>query len=151
MTHVNEACTACRVNRGELHPPGGVIYDDSHWRVEHMLAPAVLPGWLIVKPVRHVESLGELTPVESAALGPLLARVTAALERVTGTERVYSVLLAEAVRHVHFHLIPRRASIPESSRGPAIFNLPPTATEEACASLAARMGDELREHDERAV
>jgi hypothetical protein len=42
-------CMACRANRGELHPPGGVIYDDGLWRLEHMLMPAVLPGWLILR------------------------------------------------------------------------------------------------------
>ncbi len=151
MTSEDDRCMACRANRGELHPPGGTIYDDGLWRVEHMLAPAVLPGWLIVKTVRHVESLAGLTPSEAAVLGPLIARVTAALERVTDAERVYSALFSEAVRHVHFHLIPRRASLAEAARGPAIFSLPPAATETACASIAARMGDELRAHDERAV
>lgn len=147
----NADCMACRANRGDLHAPGGVIWDDGRWRVEHMLAPAVLAGWLIVKTVRHVESLADLDAGEAAALGPLLARVTAALEAETGVERVYASLFAEAVRHVHFHLVPRRASVPEPARGPAVFTLPPTATETACAALARRIGDRLREHREVAV
>lgn len=144
-------CLACRANAGALHPPGGVIYDDGLWRLEHMLAPAVLPGWLILKPLRHLESLGELTPAEAAALGPLLARVTAALEAVTGAERVYSVLLAEAVRHLHFHLIPRTGSVPESNRGPSIFSLPATAPQERCAAIALAVADRVREHRDSAV
>ncbi len=139
-------CLACRANRGELTAPGGVIYDDGRWRVEHQLAPAVLPGWLILKLLRHVTSLAELTVAEAAALGPLLARLTAALEAETGAERVYSVLLAEAVTHVHFHLIPRRATIPAEQRGPAIFALPAGAPEVACAAIAARIADRLRAH-----
>jgi diadenosine tetraphosphate (Ap4A) HIT family hydrolase len=137
---------ACRANRGELHPPGGVLYDDRLWRLEHMLMPAVLPGWLILKPLRHIESLSELTVAESAALGPLLRRITAALEAATGAERVYTVLLAEAVRHVHIHLIPRRAGLPESCRGPRIFDLPPTAPEPACTAIARNVADRLRAH-----
>lgn len=172
----DERCMACRANRGELHAPGGVILDDGHWRVEHMLAPAVLPGWLIVKTLRHVESLSGLTEAESAALGPLLARVTAALEGVTGAERVYTCLFAEAVRHVHFHIIPRRASLaptsqgwavfsglrahltgtalrlrPRAFRGPGIFFLPPTAAEDTCAAVGLRVADRLREHRDTAV
>jgi diadenosine tetraphosphate (Ap4A) HIT family hydrolase len=144
-------CLACQANSGVVHPPGGVIYDDGLWRLEHMLAPAVLPGWLILKPLRHVESLTGLTPAEAAALGPLLVRATAALEAVTSAERVYSVLLAEAVRHVHFHIIPRTESVPESGRGPAIFSLPPAAPEERCAAIALAVADRLREHRDTAV
>src|SRR5438552_389195 len=127
MAMTKPDCMACLANRGELHPPGGVIYDDGWWRVEHMLMPAVLPGWLIVKPLRHVESLAALTADEAAAMGPLLQRVTGALEAATGAERVYTVLFAEEVTHVHIHVIPRRQDVPASARGPAIFNLPRTA------------------------
>lgn len=143
---MDDSCLACRANRGELHPPGGIIYDDGRWRVEHMLAPAVVAGWLIVKTVRHVESLAELTETEAGALGPLLARVTAALEAATGADRVYSALFAEAVRHVHIHLIPRRDTVPEAARGPAIFSLPPDAPLAACATIAGQVADHLRAH-----
>ena len=144
-------CLACRANGGEVQPPGGVIYDDGFWRVEHMLAPAVLPGWLIVKPLRHVESLSELTPLEAGALGPLLVRVTAALEAVTGAARVYACLYAEVVRHVHFHLIPRGAALPDAARGAAIFALPAEAAAGACATVARRVADRLRDHHEVTV
>jgi diadenosine tetraphosphate (Ap4A) HIT family hydrolase len=140
------SCMACRANRGELHPPGGVIYDDGLWRLEHMLMPAVLPGWLILKTLRHVESLSKLTMAEAAALGPLLHRATRALELATGADRIYSALFAEAVRHVHFHLIPRHDGVPESAHGPAVFTLPPEATEPACAAIARNVADRLRAH-----
>lgn len=141
-----DRCMACSANRGELHPPGGVIYDDGLWRLEHMLMPALLPGWLILKTVRHVESLSELTMAEAAALGPLLHRATKALEMATGADRVYTALFAEAVRHVHFHLIPRRDETPESARGPLIFTLPPAATEPTSEAVARNVADRLRAH-----
>lgn len=140
---------ACRANQGELQPPGGVIWDDGLWRVEHMLAPAVLPGWLILKTVRHVESLAKITPAEAAALGPLLHRLTAALEAETRADRIYAALFAEAVRHVHFHLIPRRDTVSDAQRGPAIFFGTPAANSDACAALAARVADRLRSHQDR--
>ena len=41
-------CMACDANAGRLKAPGGVIYEDDLWRVEHALSPALLRGWLIV-------------------------------------------------------------------------------------------------------
>ena len=134
---------ACRANRGELTPPGGVIWDDGLWRLEHQLMPAVLPGWLILKTVRHVESLAELSDAEARALGPLLSRATKALEFATGADRVYAALFAEAIRHVHFHLIPRPDSIPEAQRGPMSFTLPPMAQEPGCLRIAEHVRDRL--------
>lgn len=142
-------CVACQANRGELVAPGGVIWDDGLWRVEHQLAPAVLPGWLILKTLRHVESLADLTREEAAALGPLLQKLTAALEAETGADRIYSALFAEAVRHVHVHIIPRRGDVPTSERGPAIFSRTPNASDAACAALATRIADRLRVHGDR--
>jgi diadenosine tetraphosphate (Ap4A) HIT family hydrolase len=146
MAAVDGPCIACQANEGRLHAPGGVIFDDGLWRVEHMLAPALLPGWLIVKTVRHVESLAELTHAEAGALGPLLTRATSALEAVTGADRVYAALFAEAVRHIHFHLVPRQDAVPARSRGPSIFDLPPKADLAACERLALAVADRLREH-----
>ena len=60
-------CLACDANAGRLKAPGGVIYEDDLWRVEHALSPALLRGWLIVKPRRHVEHLAELTRDEASA------------------------------------------------------------------------------------
>jgi diadenosine tetraphosphate (Ap4A) HIT family hydrolase len=97
---------ACRANRGEVATPGGALYDDGLWRLEHALAPFPIVGWLILKPLRHVESLAELTPEEAAALGPLLRRITAALQAELTPARVYAALFAESVAHVHIHVIP---------------------------------------------
>lgn len=132
-------CMACAANGGELSAPGGVILDDGLWRVEHQLMPAQMAGWLIVKPLRHVESLAALTGPEAAALGPLLQRVTWALERAMGPERVYAILLAEAVRHVHFHLVPRGSGIATNLRGPAIFECTEWPSEAECARIAGRV------------
>ena len=60
MTDQTSDCLACRANRGELSPPGGVIYDDGLWRLEHLLMPAVLPGWLVLLVAGHL-------PVEDQA------------------------------------------------------------------------------------
>ena len=74
-------------------------------------------------PLRHVLSLDELTDDESAELGPLLTRLTKALRVVTGCEKTYVILLAEAegFGHVHFHVVPRMASFSDDERGPNVF------------------------------
>ncbi len=119
------ACGTCRANRGELPSPGGHVFDDGLWRVEHVIEPLPMLGWLVVKPLRHITSLADLTDSEAAALGPLLRRITAALHQVLRPAKVYSVLFAEqeGFAHVHFHLIPRATNLPTDLRGPAVFQL----------------------------
>jgi diadenosine tetraphosphate (Ap4A) HIT family hydrolase len=78
-----------------------------------------------VLPRRHVLALDELTPAEAAGLGPVLRAVTAALREVTGCDKTYVALFAEAegFGHVHFHVVPRHASLDRELRGPRIFAL----------------------------
>ena len=107
-------CMACDANAGRLTAPGGVIYEDDLWRVEHALSPALLRGWLIVKPRRHVEHLADLTLDEASALGPLVQRVSGALQRALAAERVYVCSFGELVNHVHLYVLPRYADMPHS-------------------------------------
>jgi diadenosine tetraphosphate (Ap4A) HIT family hydrolase len=116
-------CVACEANAGQREAPGGVIYQDAYWRLEHALSPAPLAGWLVLKPLRHCEGLEALTEVEAEALGPLLRRACAAIQAATGAAKVYSAFWGEAVTHLHIHLIPRAPGLPEPLRGPGIFEL----------------------------
>jgi diadenosine tetraphosphate (Ap4A) HIT family hydrolase len=122
-TASNPTCGTCRANRGELQAPGGVVYQDALWRAEHAIEPIPMVGWLVLKPLRHVESVAELTEAEAAALGPLVRRASAALTDVVGCAKVYVVCFAESASapHVHFHLIPRAADLPRERRGPRVF------------------------------
>lgn len=97
-----------------------MILDDGLWFVSHHTGPYTDPGELIVKTRRHCESLAELTPAEAAALGPLLRSAVTALERVVKAERIYAVSFNERIRHLHFLLLPRTASMP---RGHVISDL----------------------------
>lgn len=113
-------CSACAEVAGELSAPGGVILDDGLWFVSHHTGAFTDPGELIVKTRRHCESLAELTPAESAALGPVLRAAVNALERVVVSERIYAVSFNERLRHVHFLLLPRTAAMP---RGHVVSDL----------------------------
>ncbi len=70
-------------------------------------------------------ALDELPPSEAADLGPLLREVSSALRRVTGCEKTYVALFAEAegFSHVHFHVILRHAGLDPQLRGLRVFGL----------------------------
>lgn len=107
------ACPICAELTGATEPPpGGTIFDDGRWVVTHHPKPYADPGELIVKSRRHCESLGELTPDEAAALGPVLRAAVHAIETVVRPERVYAACFGERVRHVHFYLLPRTRAMP---------------------------------------
>lgn len=92
------------------------------WRVAHDFNSS-LAGWLIVAPLRHLESLDLLTDEEAAALGPLLRGASVAIKAVTGCDKTYVMLFAEAAgfSHLHIHVVPRMDDLPEERRGPGVF------------------------------
>ncbi len=122
-------CISCRANQDEIVTPGGALYDDGLWRLEHTFEPIPMVGWLVLKPLRHVETLADLTSEEAAALGSLLQRIPQAMRETLAPAKIYSVQFAELVAHLHIHFIPRAADLPEAYRGPAVFNLLKEANE----------------------
>ncbi|HEY7341467.1 MAG TPA: HIT domain-containing protein [Ktedonobacterales bacterium] len=107
-----DGCLACDVLAGKVTPPGGVIYDDQYWRVDHSTSPIVLPGFLIIKPRRHVEHIALLTAEEMAAFGPLLRNTCRALAHVLHPAKIYATSFGEAVAHVHWYVLPRMPDMP---------------------------------------
>lgn len=118
-------CDTCRANRGEVRTLGGALYQDGLWRLEHVFEPVPVAGWLVLKPLRHVEAFAELTEEEASVFGPLVRRITQAMTKVLAPSKVYVCLFAEHPRaaHVHVHLIPRAPGLPPEYRGPGIFRL----------------------------
>jgi len=116
---VDAECLACRVNTGEVRPPGGPIYDGELWQADHELTP-LLAGYLILKPRRHVHELADLTDSEAATMGPVMRRLLAAMRSVLVPQRIYVVSFAETVHHLHFHLIPRYEDM--SALGPDLLS-----------------------------
>ena len=100
-------CLACEVLEGRIQPPGGVVYEDDNWVVDHSISPVRLKGWLIIKPRRHVEDLAELSPAEAGSIGPLASAASLAVREGLGAERVYICSFGEEWRHVHVHVVPR--------------------------------------------
>jgi diadenosine tetraphosphate (Ap4A) HIT family hydrolase len=100
-----EGCLACDLAEGRLPLPGGRIAETAHWLVDHTVGPLSL-GTLILRPKRHVLHVWELEPEESAELGPFLARISQALERLMKPEQIYVTLWSHAGGEpVHIHWV----------------------------------------------
>jgi diadenosine tetraphosphate (Ap4A) HIT family hydrolase len=118
-----EECYVCRRNSaaGDQRP-WEQVYVDDYWRLT-LAFDTSLPGWLVLVPRRHVEALHQLDQDEAERLGRLLRDASAALVEVTGCQRTYVMLFAEAegFAHLHLHLVPRDRDLPVEHRGPAVF------------------------------
>ena len=107
-------CMACDVLAGRTRAPGGIIYENDYWVVDHSVSPVVLRGFLIIKPKRHCEQIAELTIEEMASLAPILHNTAIALTRVLRPEKIYICSFGEKVKHIHFYVIPRTLDMPAS-------------------------------------
>jgi diadenosine tetraphosphate (Ap4A) HIT family hydrolase len=94
------ACVLCDRARGLDAGDPGWLLRTSRWGVS--MHPAMpVPGWVAVQTIRHTEGLAELSRSEAAELGPLLSRVSEAVTRVTGSQRVYTYSIGEGCPHTH--------------------------------------------------
>lgn len=118
---MSTGCYACE-QAGPDAPLREGFVREGGWRVAHDFNTS-LEGWLIVAPLRHVQALHELTEDEAVTLGALLRRASIALQTVTGCEKTYVMLFAEAegFSHLHVHVVPRMADQPADRRGPDVF------------------------------
>ena len=147
-----EACKTCELaarRRLGKAPLWDRIYETELWDLAHAFDTA-LPGWLVLVPRRHIESLDELTDPEAAELGPLIRRVSLALKNVIGCVKTYAVQFAEHEDHphVHFHIVPRMADQPADRRGPRVFAYLGVSSEESVSEeemneIGAKIRDEL--------
>jgi diadenosine tetraphosphate (Ap4A) HIT family hydrolase len=131
-------------------PPRDNVIRTAHWDVVHAFGTAI-EGWLVLVLRRHASAISELNENEAAELGPLLVRVSTALEQLTGCERTYFALFAEdpAHRHVHVHVVPRFREQPDELRGVRVFSrlgladedsVPPERMDELSLALRDRLG-----------
>ena len=101
-------CYACRLTQGAEPLPGGRIYATENWVVEHCTGPLGV-GTLIVKPFRHCLYVGDLTAAEAQEVGPLLQRVSRAIQALTQPDQVYVCLWSHPgwqAAHIHFVVQP---------------------------------------------
>lgn len=120
------ACRTCElVQRRDAGgaPPWDQIVRTPTWDVAHAFGTTI-EGWTVLVLRRHVASVAELTDAEAAELGPLITRVSRALQETVGCVKTYVAQFAEHPehRHVHVHLIPRAEDLADDRQGPRIFS-----------------------------
>ncbi|MEW6755149.1 MAG: HIT family protein [Candidatus Latescibacterota bacterium] len=131
MTHASDRertaapCRTCELIRRRdagVAPLWDSIHRTACWDLVHAFN-ASLPGWLVLVCRRHVEAVADLTEAEAAELGPLIRRTSLALAEATGCPKTYVMQFAEHADHphVHFHVVPRMADLPEERRSTRIF------------------------------
>jgi diadenosine tetraphosphate (Ap4A) HIT family hydrolase len=105
---VADDCVACDSITGRIRVPGGDIHRGDSWLVDHCLGPLGI-GSLVVKPLRHVTRVSELTASEASELGPVLTRTASVVDELIRPEQVYAWLFSHADGlpvHVHFVVQP---------------------------------------------
>lgn len=117
------------------------------WDLVHSYDTSLL-GWLVLVPRRHIVSVAELDLVEGRALGDLLRFASGALEEELGCAKTYVMQFAEHPEHphVHFHVVPVAADLPQDHRGANVFhylgvNDAERVPEQEMNALAARLRD----------
>lgn len=88
------------------------MYQDDNWAFFLPSRPLIVPGQGFMVLKQHCERLSELTAAELQTLGPMMQRAEIALNRVLQLARVHFGLYAEAVQHIHLHVLPRMPTIP---------------------------------------
>jgi len=136
-----DECVLCR--RATTLEPPELLLRGEHWLASrHPTMPA--PGWIAVQTARHTEGLAQLDRAEAAELGPLLSRLSAAVTRVTGSERVYTYSLGEGCPHTHILLGPPRRELRGTAFITALLHRDESLADETAAIDVARdLADEL--------
>lgn len=123
---MKDPCTTCELlARRDVGtaPLWDNIFRTDNWDVVHSYNTS-LPGWLVLVVRRHIESIDDLTDEEAVELGRLMRQTSIALKEITGCLKTYVIQFAEAAEHphVHFHIVPRQADMPEDRRSVQVFN-----------------------------
>ncbi|KIJ59463.1 hypothetical protein HYDPIDRAFT_100687 [Hydnomerulius pinastri MD-312] len=147
-------CTFCRIIADEL--PATRVYEDE----EVIAILDILPlraGHTLVIPKTHISRVSDLPPEVAAAMGKAVSKVARALSEATentGLNVVCNQEYAQAVPHVHYHIIPAPilgASTPSNPKQTTVSsrNTPMTRRELHQREFEAR--DELDEEEGSAL
>ncbi len=101
-------CRFCAIVRGDL--PAFRVFDTPLF-AGFLDARPLLVGHTLIVPRAHRRTLVDLSPQESAALGPLLARVVRAVQlglEAQGAAAWVNHVVSQSIPHLHVHVVPRR-------------------------------------------
>lgn len=124
-------CKGCRRAAGVDDVDGGVIPIGPHWMVNHYSNQKErFLGWLVIQPIQHRMRVSELTVEELKEFGIMMQRLEDSLVTTYNAshvddkiEIVYLVRLGESTLgekaewHIHWHMVPRTASMKHKCEG----------------------------------
>ncbi|AWD66031.1 diadenosine tetraphosphate hydrolase [Priestia megaterium] len=82
-------------------------YENEHIVVSHGPLTSKVKGYFYIEFKRHIESWIQLTQKELKEYVDMLQSLEEFLTHEIQAERIYTVTISEAVRHLHIHIIPR--------------------------------------------
>jgi diadenosine tetraphosphate (Ap4A) HIT family hydrolase len=127
------SCPACT---GQWPAPEQRIADCGS-TIAYLHDDQFFPGWTFLVLKRHATELWQLDPGERARLIEEVSRVAHAVSRAFDAVKMNYELLGNAIAHVHWHLVPRRADDP-SPRMP-VWTVPHEPRRPTAAELAERI------------
>lgn len=99
-------CLTCNIIKGDILPVGGIIYKDDYVILHHCI-DLNIPGYLIISPVKHIETYSDLNQTTLLHIGVILKFAVNALEKIDAVEKVYIATFGEETSHFHMHIFPR--------------------------------------------
>ncbi len=133
-------CVFCKIAKGDI--PSHKVYEDEVILAFLDIRPLTV-GHALVIPKRHVESVSDLTPDQSGAIGRAVREVARRVRAGTGAPGATIAIndgaaAGQEVPHVHVHVVPRS---PGDGFGPihALFLGHAPKDPGDFAALAARM------------
>lgn len=100
----NYDCMGCAINRGDLIPPGGIIYEGKYV-ILTADTEVPIPGFLIINIKRHVNSFSELEKEERIEVVNLLTHAEKAIKKL-GIGKYVFVIQEETSSHLHIWIFP---------------------------------------------
>ena len=100
--------TNCPICAKHQNPENSPLLQGEFWRVESGNIEASVKGYVYLEPIRHVEHWSEFSQEELIEMSELVPKIERAVGRIMPVDRLYIVVISEAVRHLHLHLIPRQ-------------------------------------------
>src|SRR6476646_91098 len=135
-------CAICEFVETAL--PSMTVHKDDLW-FAGVMSSIQIPGWIVLGTRRHTLDPMGMNQDEAASFGPILARLSTAIKKALGSERVYVVGYGENAQHWHVLLSSRGPEVPPEHRHAQFWNhreqyVNPPAAEAAAARIRDEMG-----------